>query len=57
VVHLWGEGAWELIAAAMTAYMLIKLTGAEPSTVKKWLNVELGSFLFTGIAGTGHHYY
>jgi nitric oxide reductase subunit B len=25
--------------------------------VEKWLYVELGLFLFTGIAGTGHHYY
>jgi len=57
VVHLWVEGAWELIAAAMTAYMLMKLTGVERSIVEKWLYVELGLFLFTGIAGTGHHYY
>lgn len=57
VVHLWVEGAWELIAAAMTAYMLMKLTGVERRVVEKWLYVELGLFLFTGIAGTGHHYY
>lgn len=57
VVHLWVEGAWELIAAAMTAYMLMKLTGVERKVVEKWLYVELGLFLFTGIAGTGHHYY
>lgn len=57
VVHLWVEGAWELIAAAMTAFMLIKLTGVERNVVEKWLYVELGLFLFTGIAGTGHHYY
>lgn len=57
VVHLWVEGAWELIAAAMTAYMLMKLTGVERKIVEKWLYVELGLFLFTGIAGTGHHYY
>jgi nitric oxide reductase subunit B len=25
--------------------------------VEKWLYVELGLFLFSGIAGTGHHYY
>jgi len=57
VIHLWVEGAWELIAAAMTAFMLIKLTGVERRIVEKWLYVELGLFLFTGIAGTGHHYY
>ncbi len=57
VIHLWVEGAWELIAAAMTAFILIKLTGVERNVVEKWLYVELGLFLFTGIAGTGHHYY
>jgi nitric oxide reductase subunit B len=57
VIHLWVEGAWELIAAAMTAFILIKLTGVERKVVEKWLYVELGLFLFTGIAGTGHHYY
>jgi nitric oxide reductase subunit B len=57
VVHLWVEGAFELIAAAMVAFMLIKLTGVERKVVEKWLYVELGLFLFTGIAGTGHHYY
>ena len=57
VIHLWVEGAWELIAAALTAFILIKLTGVDRRVVEKWLYVELGLFLFTGIAGTGHHYY
>jgi len=57
VIHLWVEGAWELIAAALTAFILMKLTGVDRRVVEKWLYVELGLFLFTGIAGTGHHYY
>jgi nitric oxide reductase subunit B len=57
VIHLWVEGAWELVAAAMTAWILMKITGVDRSVVEKWLYVELGLFLFTGIAGTGHHYY
>ncbi len=57
VIHLWVEGAFELVAAAMTAFMLMKLTGVDRRVVEKWLYVELGLFLFTGIAGTGHHYY
>ncbi len=57
VIHLWVEGAWELITAALTAFILIKLTGVDRRVVEKWLYVELGLFLFTGIAGTGHHYY
>src|SRR5512136_3148511 len=57
VIHLWVEGAWELIAAALTAFILIKLTGVDRRVVEKWLYVELGLFLFTGVAGTGHHYY
>ncbi len=57
VVHLWVEGAWELITAAIAAFMLIQLTGVDRKVVEKWLYVELGLFLFTGLAGTGHHYY
>jgi nitric oxide reductase subunit B len=57
VVHLWVEGAWELVTAAIAAYLLIQLTGVDRKVVEKWLYVQLGLFLFTGIAGTGHHYY
>jgi len=57
VIHLWVEGAWELIVAALTAFMLMKITGVDRRVVEKWLYVELGVFLFTGVAGTGHHYY
>lgn len=57
VIHLWVEGAWELVAAALTAWILIKITGVPRELVEKWLYVELGLFLLTGIAGTGHHYY
>src|SRR5512144_1009795 len=57
VIHLWVEGAWELVTAALVAFILIKLTGVDRKVVEKWLYVELGLFLFTGIAGTGHHYY
>ena len=56
-IHLWVEGAWELVTAAIVAFMLIKLTGVDRRIVERWLYVELGLFLFTGIAGTGHHYY
>jgi nitric oxide reductase subunit B len=57
VIHLWVEGAWELITAALMAFVLMKITGVERRVVEKWLYVEMGLFLFTGIAGTGHHYY
>lgn len=57
VIHLWVEGAWELVAAALTAWILIKITNVPRELVERWLYVELGLFLFTGIAGTGHHYY
>jgi nitric oxide reductase subunit B len=57
VVHLWVEGAWELVTAAIAAYLLVKLTGVDRRVTEKWLYVQLGLFLFTGIAGTGHHYY
>ena len=57
VIHLWVEGAWELVTAAIAAFLIIKLTGVDRRVAEKWLYVQLGLFLFTGIAGTGHHYY
>jgi len=57
VIHLWVEGAWELVTGAIIAWIMIKITGVPRATVEKWLYVEVGLFLFTGIAGTGHHYY
>jgi nitric oxide reductase subunit B len=57
VIHLWVEGAWELITSAIMAWVLMRITGVERKTVEKWLYVEIGLFMFTGLAGTGHHYY
>ena len=57
VIHLWVEGSWELVTGAILAFILMKLTGVDRHVVEKWLYVEIGLFMFTGIAGTGHHYY
>ncbi|OGP84599.1 MAG: nitric-oxide reductase [Deltaproteobacteria bacterium RBG_16_54_11] len=57
VIHLWVEGAWELVAGAIMAFVLLKLTGVDRRVIEKWLYIEAGLVLFTGIAGTGHHYY
>src|SRR5512136_2370260 len=57
IIHLWVEGAWELIAAAVMAYLLLRLTGVERAKLQKWLYGEVALALFTGIVGTGHHYY
>lgn len=57
VIHLWVEGAWELVTGAIIAFILMKLTGVDRQVVEKWLYVEIGLFMFTGIVGTGHHYY
>lgn len=57
VVHLWVEGAWEIIAGALLAFMLMKTIGAKREVVEKWMYVEVGLVMFTGILGTGHHYY
>lgn len=56
-IHLWVEGAWELIAAAVTAFLLLRLTGAERARVNVWLYAIVSLTLFTGIIGVGHHYY
>lgn len=57
VVHLWVEGAWEIIAGALLAFMLMKVTGVKREVVEKWMYIEVGLVMFTGILGTGHHYY
>ena len=57
VIHLWVEGAWELVTSAIIAFILMRLTGVDREIVEKWLYVEVGLFMFTGIVGIGHHYY
>lgn len=57
VVHLWVEGVWELVMASVLAFLMIKLTGIDREVVEKWLYVIVSLTLFTGILGTGHHYY
>ena len=57
VVHIWVEGVWELIMASILAFLLIKLTGVDREVIEKWLYVIVGLALFSGLLGTGHHYY
>ncbi len=57
VVHLWVEGVWELIMAAVLAYLMLKLTGVDREVVDRWIYGLAALSLFTGILGTGHHYY
>ena len=57
VVHLWVEGVWELILAALLAFVLIKVTGVDREVIEKWVYVIVTLALVTGIIGTGHHYY
>lgn len=57
VVHLWVEGVWELVLASILAFLMIKMTGVDREVVEKWLYAIVGLALFSGILGTGHHYY
>ncbi|HVO35292.1 MAG TPA: cbb3-type cytochrome c oxidase subunit I [Gemmatimonadales bacterium] len=57
IIHLWVEGTWEIIASAIMAYLLVKLTDADRTRVAKWMYAEVALVLFTGIVGIGHHYY
>ncbi|MFG1281702.1 cbb3-type cytochrome c oxidase subunit I [Xanthobacter autotrophicus] len=57
VIHLWVEGVWELIMASILAFLMIKINGVDREVVEKWLYVIVGLALFSGILGTGHHYY
>lgn len=57
IVHLWVEGVWELVLASILAFLMIKMTGVDREVVEKWLYAIVGLALFSGILGTGHHYY
>ncbi len=57
VIHLWVEGVWELIMAAILAFLMLKLTGVDREVVEKWVYVIVALALFSGVLGTGHHYY
>ena len=57
IVHLWVEGTWELVMASILAFLMLKLTGVDREVVEKWLYVIAALALFSGILGTGHHYF
>ncbi|RLA04589.1 MAG: nitric-oxide reductase large subunit, partial [Gammaproteobacteria bacterium] len=57
VVHLWVEGVWELIMAALLAYVLIKVTGVDREVIEKWLYIIIAMALISGLLGTGHHFF
>ncbi|MGO9545590.1 MAG: cbb3-type cytochrome c oxidase subunit I [Rhodomicrobium sp.] len=57
VVHIWVEGVWELVMAAVLAFLMLKLTGIDREVIEKWLYAIVALSLFTGLLGTGHHYY
>lgn len=57
VVHLWVEATWELVMAAILAFLILKLTGVDREVVEKWLYVIVATALVSGILGTGHHFY
>ena len=57
VVHIWVEGVWELVMAAVLAFLMIKMTGVDREVVEKWLYAIVALALFSGLLGTGHHYY
>ncbi len=56
-VHLWVEGVWELIMAAILAFVLIKVTGVDREIIEKWLYIIIGLALISGLIGMGHHYF
>lgn len=57
VIHLWVEGTWELVMASILAFLLLKLTGVDREVIEKWLYIIVATALFSGILGTGHHFY
>ncbi len=56
-MHLWVEGTWGLVMAAILAFLMLKLTGVVREVIEKWLYVIVATALFSRILGTGHHFY
>ena len=57
VVHLWVEATWELVMASVLGFLMLKLTGVDREVIEKWLYIIVATALFSGVLGTGHHYY
>jgi len=57
VIHIWVENVWELIMAALLAFLMIKLTGVDREVIDKWVYLIAALVLASGLLGTGHHYY
>ncbi|KOR30976.1 nitric oxide reductase [Achromatium sp. WMS2] len=57
VVHLWIRCTWELMAAAMLAFLLIRITGVHRNIIEKWLYLISAAVLVSGLIGVGQHYY
>ncbi len=55
--HLWVEGTWELVMAAMGIPDAEADRGGPRGYFEKWLYVIVPTALFSGILGTGHHFY
>ena len=58
VIHLWVEGAWELVAAAIFAFILMRITGVDRQSWKngstwKWAFFSLRELPEPGIITTG----
>ena len=57
LVHLWVEGAWEILIGCIMAFSLMQLLGTERRIVEMRLYIEVALVLGTGILGLGHHYF
>ncbi len=56
-IHLWVENTFELILIGFLGYLVLKLTEVDRDEVEKWLYVLASLVIFSGLLGTGHHYY
>ena len=57
VVHLWVEGFFEVFAAVVIAFLLVRMEILKPKTATVAVLLSTIVFLFGGIVGTFHHLY
>ena len=46
-----------MVLSAILAFLMLKMTGVDREVIEKWLYAIVALSLFTGVLGTGHHYY
>jgi nitric oxide reductase subunit B len=57
IIHLWGEGFFELFATVLVAVMFVQMGLVTTKAATRLVYLDAILYLTGGIVGTGHHWY